>query len=244
MLFSYWFCLNFVKCTIFLLLFNQGWKSSTRTRGPLVHFTLIWWNDRPLRLPLFWVNAFTGYLGNTVNEPSIERLAVAAPPALDTLFPIGHCVALVSLASISCLLVRSMQVIWRVIDSQYSHSFHSYHCDRPSLYRNVSSHPISPLSWRPRAIMVSYDYYRFVWNCCTSHKKPASIDVVKTTTRCAKQFQPSCRTELKPRFPLLFFATVHPVRPTHLGWFRGLSSNLLLLICRSFLSSNCVLLLA
>lgn len=56
------------------------------------HPALIQWNYRLVVLPLFWVNTFTGYLGNAVNEPSIERLAVLA--ALDTLFSIHLFLAL------------------------------------------------------------------------------------------------------------------------------------------------------
>lgn len=50
------------------------------------------WNYRLVILPLFWVNTFTGYLGNAVNEPSLERLALLA--AMDTLFSIRLFLAL------------------------------------------------------------------------------------------------------------------------------------------------------
>lgn len=62
----------------------------------------IQWNYRPMKSPLFWVKAFTGYLGNAADLSSAKRLAVLAD--LKTLmFHLFH--AWISLSSLSSHLL-------------------------------------------------------------------------------------------------------------------------------------------
>lgn len=70
-------------------------------------------------LPLFWVNTFTGYLGNAVNEPSLERPALLA--VLNTLSVSASFFISLSYISEDPPYLSSLFVFWSLLPLRVVH---------------------------------------------------------------------------------------------------------------------------
>lgn len=70
-------------------------------------------------LPLFWANTFTGYLGNAVNEPSLERPALLA--VLNTLSVSASFFISLSYISEDPPYLSSLFVFWSLLPLRVVH---------------------------------------------------------------------------------------------------------------------------